>query len=39
MPEIDVKTLAKKYKILKKSGEYQGGLSTDARNVRQSTHG
>lgn len=37
VPEIDVKTLAKKYKILKKSGEYQGGLSTDARNVRQST--
>ena len=31
VPDIDMNTLAKKYKQLRKSGEYIGGLSSDAK--------
>ena len=30
-PDIDMNTLAKKYKQMRKSGEYIGGLSSDAK--------
>lgn len=30
VPDIDMNTLAKKYKQMRKNGEYHGGLSSDA---------
>jgi hypothetical protein len=34
IPDIDMNKLAKKYKQMRKNGEYTAGLSSDASNVR-----